>query len=60
VNETVLSFEEECCTMELVLHIARIAAFFFLAQCRSCTNNNYERMVEIETVKSTVQTVSVI
>jgi hypothetical protein len=44
--------------MELVLHIARIGAFFIVAQCRSCTSNNYGRMIEIETGKSTVQTVS--
>jgi len=46
--------------MELVLHIARIASFFILAQCRSYKSNNYERMVEIETIESTGQTVSVI
>jgi len=55
-----LASEEECCTMELVLHIARIVASFILAQCSCCTSNNYERMVEVETVKSTVQTISVI
>jgi hypothetical protein len=52
--------EEGCCTMELVLYIARIAEFFILAQCRICTSYNYERMVEIETDKSTVRTVTVI
>jgi hypothetical protein len=46
--------------MELVLHIARIAAFLILAQCRSCRSNNYDRMVEVETEKSTVRTVTVI